>query len=598
VTCPRPEIDRTDGWHELQVANPSFLVEKLGAECGDLQGLRELTVNGIEAIGALGAGQGGRIIWDLDWERAIGSDGRVRKLSVTDTGTGMTADQMYRYINQLAASSREQSRTGNFGVGAKVAAGSRNPHGLEYRSWHHGYGALVRFRRDRHGHWGLEAQKHPDGTSDYWRPLEEDDKPWALRGVEHGTQVVLLGTHESDDSTRAPASVTEGRRHWIARYLNSRFARLPDRIELLVREPGDGRDDPAPLQRIHGQCWHLEQRAQASGTLELSDATAHWWVLDEDHRGRRREAAAWISTGHAAAVLDDELYELLPQTRGGYNRLQDFGIRFGYERVVIYLQPTVQPGRLEANIARTLLLIHNEPLPWARWGEEFAAAMPAEILRLQEHAAVADSVPRQDAIRGRVTPLLGLYRLSRYRAPRDIDTHPSATPMPPTTASDPTTSPDPVTTADAQRDDDDMVAPSPRSVDLPHVAWISRRDGTRAVGDLEDQAARYHPARHELTINADFRAITDMKTYWRDRYRTIPGAQAVIDAQVTEWCEQILTEVVLVARSTTWTAEQFDALLSPAALTAALLPRHLLHGMLQKRLGQKLGAPRDTENTG
>ena len=143
-----------------------------------------------------------------------------------------------------------------------------------------------------------------------------------------------------------------------------------------------------------------------------------------------------------------------------------------------------------------------------------------------------------------------------------------------------------------------MVAPSPGSVDLPHVAWISRRDGTRAVGDLEDQAARYHPARHELTINADFRAITDMKTYWRDRYRTIPGARAVIDAQVTEWCEQILTEVVLAARGTTWTAEQFDALLSPAALTAALLPRHLLHGILQKRLGQKLGAPRHTEDTG
>jgi hypothetical protein len=56
---PQPEIDRADGWHELQVANPNFLVEKLGAECGDLQGLRELTVNGIEAIGALGAGPGG-----------------------------------------------------------------------------------------------------------------------------------------------------------------------------------------------------------------------------------------------------------------------------------------------------------------------------------------------------------------------------------------------------------------------------------------------------------------------------------------------------------------------------------------------------------
>ena len=58
-----------------------------------------------------------------------------------------------------------------------------------------------------------------------------------------------------------------------------------------------------------------------------------------------------------------------------------------------------------------------------------------------------------------------------------------------------------------------------------------------------------------------------------------------------EWCEQILVEVVLAARSSSWSAEQLDALLSPASFTAALLPRHLLHATLQKRLGQKLGAP-------
>ena len=44
-----------DGWHELAVANPTFLLERLGSECTDLQGLRELTVNGLDAIAALGA---------------------------------------------------------------------------------------------------------------------------------------------------------------------------------------------------------------------------------------------------------------------------------------------------------------------------------------------------------------------------------------------------------------------------------------------------------------------------------------------------------------------------------------------------------------
>ena len=128
-------------------------------------------------------------------------------------------------------------------------------------------------------------------------------------------------------------------------------------------------------------------------------------------------------------------------------------------------------------------------------------------------------------------------------------------------------------------------------MDLPDVAWISARDGTRAPGDLEDQAARYHPARHELTVNADFRAINDLTTHWHHRYPGVPGAHAVIEAHVREWCEQVLVEVVLAARSSTWSQDQLDALLSPTAFTAALLPRHLLHAMLQKRLAQKLGSP-------
>jgi hypothetical protein len=136
---------RVDGIDELAVANSSFFVEKLGGECGDLQGLRELTVNGLEAIAALGQHARGRVIWDLDWERFDRTGGRIRKLSVIDTGVGMTPEAMRRYINHLAASSHEHGVHRNFGVGAKIAAGSRNPHGLEYRSWRDGRGALIWF---------------------------------------------------------------------------------------------------------------------------------------------------------------------------------------------------------------------------------------------------------------------------------------------------------------------------------------------------------------------------------------------------------------------------------------------------------------------
>ena len=406
-----------DGWHELSVANPTFLLERLGTECTDLQGLRELTVNGLDAIAELGDRAGGRVVWDMDWLRFDASGGRVRKLSVTDTGTGMTPEQLRQYINQLASSGREQSAAANFGVGAKIAAGSRNPHGLEYRSWHRGQGALVCFKRHPDGRWGLEPQRWPDGRSDFWRPLDEQEKPLLLRGQDHGTQVVLLGRHERHDTIQPRDSVTEGRRQWIARYLNGRFLRLPQQVEVLVR---DQHRHPGELQRVHGEQCHLQQRAIAAGVVELSDAIAQWWALDDDHRGRRREGTLWASAGHVAAVFGDELYDILPQTRGGYGRLQDFGIRFGYERVVLHVHPDVQAGRLECNTARTLLLLHHEPLPWARWGEEFAAAMPAEIRQLQERAASADAVPREEAIRQRVTAIMPLYRLSRYRPPRRL----------------------------------------------------------------------------------------------------------------------------------------------------------------------------------
>ncbi len=605
--------DRDDGWQDLAVANPTFLLERLGRECGDLQFLRELTVNGLDAIAAQPGPASGRVVWDLDWQRLEASAGKVRKLTVTDTGTGMRPDQLGRYINQLASSSREQSHTANFGVGAKVAAGSRNPHGLEYRSWHQGQGSLVCFKRHRDGRWGLEPQRWENGHADFWRPLDEQDKPWLLRGQDHGTQVVLLGQHERHDTTQAPASVTDTRRPWITRYLNARFLHLPTEVEVLVREQSS-RQEPGHLHHVHGEQHHLERHSIAAGAVQLSDALAHWWVLDDDHRARRREATIWGSTGHVAAVHGDELYDILAQTRGGYGRLQDFGIRFGYERVVLHLQPQVEVRRLQCNTARTLLLLDHEPLPWARWGEEFTASMPAEIRQLQERAASTDMVPRREAIRNRVNAILPLYQLSSYRPtppPRQTATQSTkaagedptdtpARPRPPTGQPCPDGAGGPPGREHAHEEPPpnrpiegahDEASPHP-IVSLPDVAWISARDGSRAPRDLEDEAARYHPGRHELTIKPDFRAITDLITHWQDRYRGIPGARGVIEAQVREWCEQILVEVVLAARSSTWSDEQLHALLSPTSFTAALLPRHLLHSMLQKRLAQKLGTSR------
>ena len=50
--------------------------------------------------------------------------------------------------------------------------------------------------------------------------------------TESGTQVTLIGEYEDED-TYLPVDAPYGR-NWLARYLNSRYFKLPDYVELAV----------------------------------------------------------------------------------------------------------------------------------------------------------------------------------------------------------------------------------------------------------------------------------------------------------------------------------------------------------------------------
>ena len=49
----------------------------------------------------------------------------IFKLCVIDNGVGMTGEEMMQYINALSSSVNVLSSTGNYGVGAKIAAAPR-----------------------------------------------------------------------------------------------------------------------------------------------------------------------------------------------------------------------------------------------------------------------------------------------------------------------------------------------------------------------------------------------------------------------------------------------------------------------------------------
>src|SRR5438105_11673402 len=166
----------------MTVKNTGFLLDRLGQDCHPLQFLRELTRNAIEAIQR--TEKPGQILWDVDWTTYDLAG--VLKLSVVDTGDGMTGPEMVEHINKLSSSASEQSLTGNYGVGAKIAAATKNHEGMLYLSWKDSRGSMIHlWRNPEDGVYGLKQLAKADGSYSEYLELEDAVKPEHI--ANHGT---------------------------------------------------------------------------------------------------------------------------------------------------------------------------------------------------------------------------------------------------------------------------------------------------------------------------------------------------------------------------------------------------------------------------
>jgi len=584
----------------MQVANMTFLVNKLGEDCAPLQYVRELTQNGLEAIAQLG-GEPGQIIWDVDWTTYDLLDG-VYKLSCVDTGAGMTGPEMVKYINELSSSIREQSATGNFGVGAKISAAPHNPHGLVYMSWKNGVGHMIHLWYDSEEKvYGLK--RWPKNNGEFWTLVSNDLKPKEIK--DHGTVVVLLGKSDEDD-TMEPLSGTPMRSRWILRYLNTRYFRFPEGVVVKARE---GWELPRSetrhnfLRVVEGQGAWLDKNCGASGVVNLTGATAHWWIIKPEID---KDSGHVAPGGHIAALYQNELYEL--QTgRAGIAKLQAFGAIFGADRVVIYVEPDTNHRPVIANTARTQLLVEGEPLDWAGWAAEFRDRMPDDLAQLQEEiGAKAGEKDHKKAILERLKQIKDLLRFSRFRPAKEgagsIDPESLTQGGAPSIrgghnegAREPGKKGGRAGDLYALFAESGALGAEPvDSFGEPQTQWVSIEDGTRISPDLEDRAAKFLLQQNLLLINADFRAFTDMVDRWARAYAHVPGALATVKEVVHEWFEQTLIETVMSAqalkRTGKWSLQELGALWTEEALTAAVLPRWHIDQSIKRNLGHRLGS--------
>lgn len=600
----RPVVKTSDSTLEMKVANMTFMLERLAQDCAPLQFIRELTQNSIDSIKQ--HGQAGEVRWDVDWTRFDLEPKDGYKLAVIDTGIGMTGKEMVDYINQLSSSMHQQSKHGNFGMGAKIAAAPRNTQGLVYLSWKDGKGSMIRLWKDPDTQtYGLQRQ--PNG--EFWLAISAEIKPKPIK--EHGTMVVLLGKKPGESTMDMPPEGVIPSR-WITRYLNTRYFKFPSRVTVKARESWTNGPQNNNLRTVTGQEAWLKANSVDSGTQALSNATVRWWILKE--RDEIDDSGNNVSSGHVGALYDDELYEMATG-RPGVARLQSFGVIFGYQRVVLYVEPVQTPnGDLTANTARTHLLIDGQPLPWSDWAIEFRENIPEPIKNLIDTVAGgAATAENANSIRERLKQIRDLFRFSRYRPTPDgkhmIDGTFSNTGG---STDDGTTLADGSAGGPSKKragragdlyslfaDTGDTPADEVGGIADPVVKWVSVKDGSRTEDFLEDRAAKFMPQANTIQANADFRVFTDMVARWQKSYAQYPAAEAVVESVVREWFQQQLVETVLGAlalrKSGNWSEQEVEELWSESALTSAVLPRYHIDERIKRSLGSKIGTLKERD---
>lgn len=581
----------------IGIENSAFMLERLQTDCGPLQYLREFTQNAIEAI--VKGGRAGQIIWDYD--PFLFKEG-LSKLCIIDTGIGMTPEEMIRYLNNLSASGSVQSLSDNYGLGAKISAAARNPFGIIYRSWKDGVGhRIYQWKDPATGQYGVKVT-----GSEMVTEIGDDEKP-VIDGKSiiknHGTMVTFLGRSRRENTVDYVGDIKPVSLKFKTKYLNDRYFSLPETVTIKAREY-DLKHKSTRLREVHGQRKFLDQYKIDSGTVELTNATAYWWIESNEHFRAVHDYAS--AKGFVAALYKNEIYDFPTYEKGRIMKLQEFGITFGYRNVFILIEPHIE--HLTTDTARTILKVGNNLLPWSEWAEEFRMRMPKALQAWVESQYT--NTKSSDAEMQRLSRVEMLFhRTSKYVPSTDgIEgfVYSKLSPLPGPTPPEPRPGEneyeyieiegEPEKREPKSKDGKEPKEPKPKTegegqkgkgrVAWPTLRWVQPSQDEA----LEDRAAKFIAPMNEIHANSEFRIFKDMvgvviEIYKASGQKFYP--QAVGD-KVYEWYGQFLKEVVVGIKSLGWDNEAMQKALTEEALTSAVSMKYGILQCVEKDLGKKI----------
>jgi len=482
-------------------------------------------------------------------------------------------------------------------------------------------------RDDKEGVYGLASFDLADGPD--WTPRIRDVfKPKSIE--RSGTKVTLLGTAE-DDNTCMPPENVGGAMNWLITYLTGRYFRIPEntkiQVRVLTRNDEDWpSEEPLPsvktfnFQTVKGTKALFDDYASASGMVQLSSADAHWWVFDDPKQASKDMSSRGGRTAKIGVVFQDEVYvQLLPPA--ARRIFASFGIVFGADHVVIYIEPRKTLVDIRADTARSRILLNGEDVQegnwFETWGAEFREKMPAPIkAKIDEIMAKTDRDPEgktRERILERLQRIRDLLKPTRYRRDPDGQLRAAGT-APGGSSTDSDHSNSGGTTTGGKRggrsSNDylaDLVETGGEAVSAlianpkePEVRWVSKADGSRGEGELDDVAAEIVGdtlASDLVKANRDFRGYRDLILYFSREFN--PGGDTAIERKIVElveeWLESQLVEAIVTVRNLTngrtWTPNDVDRALSPCALTTLMMARFHVVERVKRVLASEISRP-------
>ena len=352
---------------------------------------------------------------------------------------------------------------------------------------------------------------------------------------------------------------------------------------------------------------YLRQYALHYGSVSLSNATAHWYILP---RNNNTSGGVWDEKSHVGTLYQSELYDI-KRTKDARTTLISFGIIYGHDQITLYVEPDVTKLNIVANTARSQLLVVDTdsgiPMPWADWAAEFRQHLPVPIRQLMEDIlSKAESANYEDEVKKRLKEIQELLQPVRYKTKESGAEYSIPNLRTDSVADiDHTQSPilDRSRNSNVDRNNqnlyaafvDDKGEPSEATKPndgLPKINWISQEDGTRTPGQLDDKAASYSHEQNLILANADFRGFSRIIDVLAGEYQH--ADISTVKQTVQTWISLQLTEAVVgilsLKGSPEWSSsDEVDRALSEEALTTTVMARYTSFTQMRRQLGNKIG---------